>query len=79
MKRLTHDELMKSWCLAKKSGRNHKKRHGVNQERSYIERRRYRIKKQKLDTKQKKMKRYHAKVRQFWLGEIDVFPEKPYK
>ena len=58
----------------RKPKRRHKKRHSVNRERSFVERKRHHQGKAKAAKDLRERKAYDEQVKAFWLGERDTHP-----
>jgi hypothetical protein len=54
--------------------RNHKKRHGVNKEKSEIARRQAAEAKESSKAQAERAQAFHALVRAYWTGTADIHP-----
>jgi hypothetical protein len=57
-----------------KRKRNHKKRHGVNKDKSEIDRRKAAEAKESRNAHAERAQAFHAQARAYWTGTADVHP-----
>lgn len=62
--------------LTRTKQRSHKKRHGENKEKSFFDRSKHKKSQHTIKENNKKYRDFKNRVRDYWTGKIDEYPEQ---